>query len=347
MAREWILNKSHLSYWLRQIRREMTLVGPFRDNGDIVFRKVDNIHEISLDYGALVPSPKEFLFSQMELMLANTPKGVLDLRDHEERAIFGVRSCDISAVGLLDRFYLRDIPDPYYEARRKNTIFISIVCNTPDETCFCTGLGCGPYLSAGFDIQLYDLGDRYFVQSGSKKARKWVDRYTFLMRKPTKSDYEDQYEVELSSQAMFRKRISLKSARDLISFGRIGDGFWRGVTERCFECGGCVYECPVCTCFTVIDRNEDDRTERLRLWDTCFFKGFTRLAGGELPAEDRILRTKRWFYHKLLHWPDTFGAFGCVGCGRCTVTCPGRIDMATVVSRMKRDEKWPELIHTP
>jgi ferredoxin len=168
---------------------------------------------------------------------------------------------------------------------------------------------------------------------------KWIKGYTFLFERVGKADLEDQYEVQLSSQAMFQKRVSLEGARKTIEGWVNGDEFWREVTERCFECGGCVYECPVCTCFTVMDRRNGAEVERTRLWDACLFKGFTRMAGNILPSEDRMLRTKRWFYHKLMHYPETLGAFGCVGCGRCAVTCPGRIDMAAVVSRMKQHER--------
>lgn len=159
------------------------------------------------------------------------------------------------------------------------------------------------------------------------------------MRRQSKTDLEDQYEVELSSRAMFQRRINLENARKLIVEGKVSDAFWRGVTERCFECGGCVYECPVCTCFTVIDRKDGQEAERSRLWDTCLFSGFTRMAGGYVPFKDRLLRTKRWFYHKLVHYPKALDGFGCVGCGRCAITCPGRIDMAAVVSRIKENEK--------
>jgi ferredoxin len=104
-----------------------------------------------------------------------------------------------------------------------------------------------------------------------------------------------------------------------------------------------VYNCPVCTCFNVIDRSaSSDASKRVRLWDTCMFKGFTRTAGGVIPAEAKINRTKRWFHHKLIHWPEQFGAFGCVGCGRCAISCPGTIDMATVALRIKGEGKAEE-----
>ncbi len=346
MRNEWVLSKDHLSYWLRQLRNERELIGPLRDGGkDILFRTVDMLHEIVLDCPSSLPSPKEFLFPQYEAMfscrglsLSDDSEGkreISDLRDRTRRVIFGVRSCDVSAVRLLDTFCLGTLRDPYYEERRRNTFLISLVCNNPDPTCFCLGLGTGPYLEEGFDIQMTDLGDRYFVQAGSPEAVRTVRAMNFFFRKPRKVDYEDQYEVFLSSKARFQKRINLEGPRQAILSGKVGDDFWQEATERCFECGGCSYSCPVCTCFTVTDRIKPEGIERARLWDSCLFKGFTRMAGGVLPNEKRVQRTKRWYYHKLIHYPHTTGKFGCVGCGRCAVACPGKIDMARTATKIK------------
>lgn len=337
MNTDFILNKNYLSYWLRQIRKNRELIGPMINGGkDIVFKSIDKIHEIVLDSPASLPSPKEFLFPQYEPMFKVTDDGqIRDLSDRTKRVIFGVRSCDISAINLLDKFFLEGYKDPYYEARRKNTIFISIVCNNPDPTCFCIGVGTGPYLQKGFDIQMTDLGDRYFVQIGSLEGSKVIKSTAFLFRRPKKSDYEDQYEVFLSSKARFHKRINLESIRQMILTGNVKDEFWQWVASRCFECGSCVYICPLCTCFTVTDRNYHDGIERIRLWDACMFKGFTRMAGGVLPHAEMVKRIKRWYYHKLVYYPEAVGGFGCVGCGRCTITCPGKIDMASVSMRLK------------
>lgn len=348
MKSEWILNKNHLSYWLRQLRKERELIGPLRVGGnDILFKTVDMIHDIVLDCPASMPSPKEFLFPQYEPMLRfsgstqsysrgpKKPDEITELSDKTKRVIFGVRSCDISALRILDRFYLGRFEDPYYLQRRKNTLLISVVCNDPAPTCFCIGLGTGPYLDKGFDIQLTDLGDRYFVQADSAEGLRTIRATSFLFHSPKKADNEDQYEVFLGSKARFRKRIDLEGPRQMILSEKVKDDFWQKVTDRCFECGGCVYDCPLCTCFTVTDRAYPDGVERIRIWDACLFKGFTRMAGDVLPNEKRILRTKRWFYHKLVDYPEVFGDFGCVGCGRCTITCPGKIDMATVATRIK------------
>lgn len=336
MKGDFVLNKAHLSYWLRQLRKESDLIAPLRSvDGDIILSSVTGIHEIELDCPANIPSPKEFIFPQKEEMFKFSGKGVDALNNSRKRVIFGVRSCDMSAVALLDKFYGGLFEDSFYVKRRRNTVFISIVCNNPDPTCFCTGLGTGPYLKAGFDIQLTDLGDRYLAQVGSKEGQSLIKNFRHLFQMPQKLDYDDQYEANLSSQSKFEKRITLENVRQKILAGKVDDSFWESVALRCFECGGCVYECPLCTCFNVIDWKEaPDKGVRMRLWDTCMFKGFTKMAGNILPAEKKIMRTKRWYFHKLLYYPEQFGKFGCVGCGRCTITCPGRIDMATIANKL-------------
>jgi heterodisulfide reductase subunit C len=213
-------------------------------------------------------------------------------------------------------------------------------------------VGTGPFLKSDFDIQLTDLGDRYFVQTGSYSGEGVIAPFKHLFENAQKQDHDDQYEIMLSAQTKFEKRINLEEIRQKILVGDVSDSFWEWVSSRCFECGGCVYECPVCTCFNIVDRPETNKSphppftkggqggirgKRVRIWDTCLFKGFTRMAGGNIPAEKKTVRIKRWWFHKVLYYPEQFKRFGCVGCGRCTITCPGRIDIATISQKIK---KW-------
>ena len=339
MKEDFLLSKAYLSYWLRQLRKEAELIAPMRSvDGDIVYSSVENIHEIVLDGPACLPSAKEFLFPQKEELFRFSRNGVESREASARRVVFGVRSCDVSAILLMDRFYGGRFEDGYYMSRRENTSFIAIACNMPDPTCFCSGLGTGPFLKDGFDIQLTDLGDRYLVEVGSKKGRQMIKGIGHIFLRPKKADYDDQYEVNLSCQSKFEKRITLGSARQKILEGKVADSFWESIASRCFQCGGCVYQCPVCTCFNVVDWKdaEGDRGARIRLWDGCMFRGFTKMAGNVWPAEKMAVRTKRWYSHKLVHWPEQSGRFGCVGCGRCSLTCPGRIDMATVANKLEK-----------
>ncbi len=345
MAELSILNKNHLSFWLRKLKTSHELIAPVRDvSGDIVLTELQRMHETALDGPALMPSPKEFLLPQMEQLFCYSGDDIEESFNKRPRVLFGIRACDLSAVKVLDRFYLGNNKDPYYESRRSRTVSVVIACNQPDPTCFCLGLGTGPFLKNAFDLQLTDLGDRFLVEAESDAAAALVAGSRHIFTEPSQTDMEDLYECRLASQSRFEKRVDLERVRRQIQAGEVPDSFWESVAERCFQCGGCVYNCPVCTCFNVIDRPATpDAGKRVRIWDACMFKGFSRMAGGVVPAEEKINRTKRWFHHKLLHWPSQFGTFGCVGCGRCAVSCPGRIDMATVALKIKgarqQDEK--------
>lgn len=340
-----ILNKNHLSFWLRRIRNGRQLIAPVRDaSGDVIVTDLVRMHDTALDGPAVMPSPKEFLLPQMEHLFSYSEAGVEEAPAARSRILFGIRPCDVSALRILDRFYGGEHPDPYYTARRANTITVSVACNRPDPTCFCLSLGTGPFLKTGFDVQLTDLGDRFAVETGSETGRSLVDAFPHIFTEPNDSDREDLYEARLASQSRFEKHVNLEQVRKAILAGGISDAFWDSVAVRCFECGGCVYDCPVCTCFTVFDRTVSGGSgRRYRVWDTCMFKGFSRMAGGFVPAERKIRRTKRWFHHKVVHWPDQFGVFGCVGCGRCAIACPGRIDMATVALKIKGAEQPVEI----
>jgi len=344
MTEMYILNKNHLSFWLRRLKASHELIAPMRDvSGDIILTELPRMHETALDGPALLPSSKEFLLPQMEQLFCYSDEGIEEAFNKRPRVLFGIRSCDLSAIRILDTFYLGRTKDVYYEARRNRTVLVSIACNQPDPTCFCLGLGTGPFLRSGFDLQLTDLGDRFLAETGSEAGASLVRDFPHIFTQPSQSDAEDLYEARLASQSRFEKRVNLEYVRKRILAGEVSDAFWESVAVRCFECGGCVYNCPVCTCFNVIDRPmAPDAGKRIRLWDTCMFKGFTRMAGGVVPAEAKINRTKRWFHHKLVHWPAQFGMFGCVGCGRCAVSCPGKIDMAAVALKIKGSDQTEE-----
>ena len=112
----YILNKNHLSFWLRQLKTSHELIAPMRDvTGDIVLTDLTRMHETALDGPALMPSPKEFLLPQMEQLFCWSKAGIEETCNKKPRILFGIRSCDLSAVAILDRFYLGNNKDVYYE----------------------------------------------------------------------------------------------------------------------------------------------------------------------------------------------------------------------------------------
>src|SRR4030065_1060401 len=123
MKKDLILDKNYLSYWLRQLRKEMELIGPMKSfYGDFVFKTVGQIHEISLDCPSSMPLPKEFVLPQVEEMFEYSGTKIKDSRNTAKKLIFGVRPCDISAINLIDRFYSGKT-ELSYDLKRPNRKF--------------------------------------------------------------------------------------------------------------------------------------------------------------------------------------------------------------------------------
>jgi ferredoxin len=102
--------------------------------------------------------------------------------------------------------------------------------------------------------------------------------------------------------------------------------------------------CPTCFCSTVEDSTTltGEHAERWRRWDTCFTSDFTKVAGGNIRMSTRT-RYRQWLTHKLSNWVEQFGAFGCVGCGRCITWCPVGIDITAEAATNRGTSMTPTL----
>jgi hypothetical protein len=81
-----------------------------------------------------------------------------------------------------------------------------------------------------------------------------------------------------------------------------------------------------------VDDSRDRPGERLREWDSCLLDGFQREASGHHPSPHAGDRVRRFWTHKLERaFATELGRLGCVGCGRCDVTCPGSIGALRVL----------------
>ena len=79
--------------------------------------------------------------------------------------------------------------------------------------------------------------------------------------------------------------------------------------------------------------------KRFRCWDSCMFSDFTKMAHGN-PRLTQKERFRQRFMHKLVYFPENNnGEFGCVGCGRCLVSCPISMNIVKVMKKLTEGEK--------
>ncbi|MBN1827798.1 MAG: 4Fe-4S dicluster domain-containing protein [Deltaproteobacteria bacterium] len=312
-----------------------------REQGDIVVDRLDS-DRFTLEFGKPSLSPKGILLPQSEVTFNVEEGAYRETPAKGATLLFGVRSCDAMAILQSASFMTRDKEDIYYRSRFEDLAIVVMACEGPqNETCFCTTASTGPWLRRGFDLQFYDLGDLFFVETGSERGAELSSGEQFI----DITDSEILRKIE-----DFREKAAaaipvvheVKQSMTMLQDDGVGDDFWNRFGSKCIVCGGCAFVCPTCTCFNVYDQVRGEGSgQRIRTWDACLFGGFTREASGHNPRGSQALRLKRRHEHKLRYFNETDiqeALCGCVGCGRCSDYCPvhiGTLEVARAIVQSK------------
>jgi sulfhydrogenase subunit beta (sulfur reductase) len=330
-----LLAKKDVPKVLRSWSNKFTILSPSqKEQGDCIFDTFDE-ETFTIEYRKPPMPQKSSFLPQSEVIFKVDQGNYSPVLPEGRTLLFGIRACDLSGIRQLKSFYSRDRDDIYFRGHTKDTVIVVNACLWPqNETCFCTTMHSGPYAEEDYDIQLFDMGNAFFVEVGSDIGKELTSSKAF-----TAFDQTDAGERIARLKHMAYNSISLvpeiADAIDILKGTGAKDSVWDHFGRKCITCGGCVYVCPTCTCYNVVDRIITiDSGERIRTWDTCLYGGFTREASGHNPRSTQGLRLKRRHEHKLLYYNeiDNQGALcGCVGCGRCSDYCPVHIGTLEVV----------------
>ncbi|OHD63948.1 MAG: hypothetical protein A2176_15095 [Spirochaetes bacterium RBG_13_51_14] len=347
----YIINKSQVLDIARELQKEHQVYGPVmeKETRQVMFVAVDDIAE--LDLSAPIPAvpPKHAVFPHFERIMSYTydrrNKKVEIKPDYDEKpkALFGLRSCDLTGIQCLDRFYLgQEFVDEVYRNHRKKMFIVTNTCNAPFRQCFCVCTDSGPSAHEGYDLNLTDLGDQYLVEAGSEQGKKMAERLS--LSKADDSHRKRKEAIVDKSVSMFDSiakdnKAWISRVVNRVTTGLIEEKVWEYIGDQCIECGACAFVCPSCSCFNIVDPVTGiDSADRMRTWDSCSYEGYSRMAGGHnprKPVEDR--RNKRFFCKLSYSQSKKYLRPGCVGCGRCAWVCPGDIGLPNVVTYIRRE----------
>ena len=260
MTDKHILNKEHLTGFLRKIAKGRELVAPVKDpHGDTLFGVVSSVDDISLDLARrpVIP-PTRFFLPCTETLFHYQRKGrhyqFEETLPDVSRILFGLRSCDLWSILFLDVVFQEDFKDRYYLNRRSNTILINVGCGEPMQNCFCKSVKSGPFLTQGYDLQFTDLGDRFFVEIGRARGKALIEEWAYFFKPADSRDVDEQYEIVLEAESKFEQIVDFDTAISRFAHGEVDDELWQDLGNRCQGCSGCAYVCPTCYCFNIVDR---------------------------------------------------------------------------------------------
>lgn len=259
----------------------------------------------------------------------------------QKMALFGVRSCDLHAIGIQDKVFAEgNYRDPGYVRRRSNLFVVAVNCSKANAICFCTSMSTGPRATEGFDLALTELCDQdghaFLVEAGSTSGNEILAQLS--ARPATESDSSAADAVIAETIDQMKRRVETRDIKPLLQKNS-EHRQWLDVGSRCLNCANCTLVCPTCFCMTVEDRTDlSGNAERLRVWDSCFTLDYSYIHGGHIRTSPQS-RYRQWLTHKMASWHDQFGCSGCVGCGRCITWCPVGIDITEEIGAIRKSAK--------
>ena len=290
-----------------------------------------------------VRSAKDLFFPQVENLMGFKVTGkqfeLLETRDVTEPfVLFGVRACDCRSFEILDKVFLAEPVDTYYQTRRENGLIVSMACTRPEETCFCAAFGIDPAAPAG-DVSCWMDEETLYWQANTEKGVALTAKLAMLADCDTEA-----VESQQAATREIMQKLPLHNL-DLSAFGAgktkalFSRPEWKQLSEACLGCGTCTFVCPTCQCYDIQEFNNGKTVRRFRCWDSCMYSDFTRMSAGQ-PRPTQLERFRQRFMHKLVYFPDNNkGCFSCVGCGRCLAKCPIHMNIVKVIKTLGEGTK--------
>ena len=331
---------SRMEELLLKLSETNTVYAPIEVSGIVKFDKWAPESAVRLDCLLTTNSIKNFFFLDVENIAAfSTNRKEIEIKDirkpTEPFVVFGARACDAESLNLLDRVFLSEPVDTFYQSRRQNGVVITLACSAPEETCFCRAFDVDTSNPSG-DIATWLVNDELYWKSFSQKGDRLTESVKNLFEEADGAAVEKQ---KNETAEIFKKLpfgdLNLKKPGKETLMEKFDSPEWGKLFNSCIACGICTFICPTCHCYDIQDFNTGSEIRRFRCWDSCMNVDFTQMAHGN-PRPSRLERFRQRYMHKLVYFPESNdGVFACVGCGRCVRKCPVSMNIVKVAKALE------------
>jgi len=135
-----VMPKHLLEAWIDRLRQHYRIVGPKSLHGATVFGEIEHFDDLAMDYSyTVLPAKKYLLPPREELFQFNAQTMEMEANvETVPTVIFGLHTCDLHAIMLMDKINYTGFADQHYIARREQITLVSIECGTPcNAKAFC------------------------------------------------------------------------------------------------------------------------------------------------------------------------------------------------------------------
>jgi len=340
----FVTDKAGLQKFYEAIISSNETYAPVEKSGKFEFKRVMNLSECDPESAIdKTMSIKPLFFPRSaKIMKTITTSAGTDVKETVEeplagkRIILGVKHCDARSLQVLDKVYLWDYHDTDYQNRRKNTVIISARCDKAGQHCFCTSLDYDVENMDAMDLLIVNGQDgKVYIKARTEKGEAFLKELTSLQlavgsQQSAEEEIKKQYDAFAAS---FRLKMNYKEVNEKL--GKLFDSpEFENVSANCISCNTCAFICPTCHCFKISDEKIKDSGVRYKSYDSCNNGYFTLMAGGHNPRPVKYRRWRQRAMHKFVYYKERFGVNLCVGCGKCTISCPVNISIFEVVNQV-------------
>jgi sulfhydrogenase subunit beta (sulfur reductase) len=339
-----VTDKAGLDKFYEAIIAKNETYAPVEKFGKFDFKRVTSLAECNPESPiAKTMSAKPLFFPRSAKIMkyvADSSGTVVAETDEDpmavKRVILGMKHCDARSLQVLDKVYNWDYIDTDYQKRRQNTVIISTRCDKAETHCFCTSLDYDVENLDAMDVLIVNGADgKIYIKARNEKGEAFLgENFTRDASRVTEesatSEMSNQYKAFAAS---FRLKMDYKEVNEKLS--KIFDTpEFENVSGNCVSCNTCAFVCPTCHCFKISDEKIKDTGVRYKSYDSCNNGYFTLMAGGHNPRPAKYRRWRQRAMHKFVYYKERFGENLCVGCGKCTVSCPVNISIFEVVNQV-------------
>ncbi len=312
------------------------IFAPVDTEGRLCYKKILQGDETSIVYDRARP------VEPLKLFLVPFKERVFPAADSiTPVVVMGPSACDLKGLEILDRVF-RDgeYKDPNYAKRRESTLIVSFDCRSPYPTCFCELVGTHPYPEMNFDLNISQFEEGMLIQIGSEKGRAFIGGDQKFFQATGEQRKKRDANRQKTSEAVRENNRAFDFSKIDELKGAYQTELWKMPKEvsNCVQCGSCTSNCPTCVCFLLEDTGNDGVSRKTKVWDSCLFPGYARMAAGASPRPSLYDRYANRLLCKYWYMVENFGMKGCTGCGRCIAGCTGKIDKRNVITEVLREK---------